>query len=347
MKFKHYIHCVDAHTAGEPLRIVISGLPPLPGKTMLEKRRYMLEHYDHLRKLIMLEPRGHSGMYGCILVPPVTEDGDLGVLFTHNEGLSSMCGHGIIGVTKVAIETGMIPAQEGETVVKIDSPAGRITAFADVKDGEVERVRFQNVPCFVYRENLRVSLSGVRGAGGSGSPGEILADVVYCGAFYVYLDSAQLGLPISPQNTEELVRLGMEIKHKVMAEMEFKHPTSDVNWLYGTIFYEKPVRDGDKLLTKNVCIFAEGQVDRSPTGTGTGGRVALHYRKGELKKEDTLINLSIIDTPFTGRLVKETMVGDYPAVLTEVSGTAQIMGFNQLVLDPKDPLPEGFRIIGS
>ncbi|MDQ7094476.1 proline racemase family protein [Desulfosporosinus sp. PR] len=338
MKFKHYIHCIDAHTAGEPLRIVISGLPPLPGKTMLEKRRYMLENYDHLRKLIMLEPRGHSGMYGCILVPAVSEDGDLGVLFTHNEGLSSMCGHGIIGVTKVAIETGMIAAQEGVTVVKIDSPAGRITAFADVKNGEVEQVRFQNVPCFVYRENLTVSVAGI---------GEILADVVYCGAFYVYLDSKQVDLAVSPENTAELVRVGMEIKHKVMAELEFKHPTSGVNWLYGTIFYEKPLREGDKLLTKNVCIFAEGQVDRSPTGTGTGGRVALHYHKGELRQEDTLVNYSIINTPFTGRLVQETMVGDYPAVVTEVAGTAQIMGFNQLVLDPKDPLPEGFRIIGS
>ncbi|AFM40210.1 proline racemase [Desulfosporosinus acidiphilus SJ4] len=338
MNFKHSIHCIDAHTAGEPLRIVTSGLPPIPGKTMLEKRQYMLENYDHLRKMIMLEPRGHSGMYGCILLPAVTEDGDFGVLFTHNEGLSSMCGHGIIGVTKVAIETGMIVAQEGETVVKIDSPAGRIKAFADVKNGEVERVRFQNVPCFVYRENITVKVEGI---------GEVTGDVVYCGAFYVYLDTKQINLTITPENTEKLVSTGMEIKHKVMSVMEFNHPSSGVNWLYGTIFYEKPVREGSILTTRNVCIFAEGQVDRSPTGTGTGGRVALHYHRGEMKKEDTLINYSIIDTPFAGKFVEETKIGDYPAVLTEVSGTAQITGFNHLVLDPKDPLPEGFRIIGS
>ncbi|MDP4158808.1 MAG: proline racemase family protein [Bacillota bacterium] len=338
MNFKHYIHCIDAHTAGEPLRIITSGLPPIHGKTILEKRKYMLENYDHLRKMIMLEPRGHSGMYGCIIVPAVTEDGDFGVLFTHNEGLSSMCGHGIIGVTKVAIETGMIMAQEGVTTVKIDAPAGRITAYADVKNGEVERVRFQNVPCFVYKENITVNVDNI---------GDITADVVYCGAFYVYLDSKKVNLTVSPENTQKLVNIGMEIKHKVMASMEFNHPTSGVNWLYGTIFFETPVRDGDKLMTKNVCIFAEGQVDRSPTGTGTGGRVALHYHKGELRKEDTLVNYSIIDTPFEGRLVEETKVGDYDAVITEVSGTAQIVGFNQLVLDPKDPLPEGFRIIGS
>jgi len=214
-------------------------------------------------------------MYGCILVAAVTEDGDFGVLFTHNEGLSSMCGHGIIGVTKIAIETGMIVAQEGETMVKIDSPAGRITAYADVKNGEVERVRFQNVPCFVYQENITVYIDGI---------GDITADVVYCGAFYVYVDSKQIGLPVIPENTEKLVHRGMEIKNKVMSVMEFNHPTSGVNWLYGTIFFETPVREGDKLITKNVCIFAEGQVDRSPTGTGTGGRIALHYHKGELKE---------------------------------------------------------------
>lgn len=338
MKFKHYIHCIDAHTAGEPLRIITTGLPPIQGKTILEKRQFMLENYDHLRKLMMFEPRGHSGMYGCILVDPVTEDGDLGVLFTHNEGLSSMCGHGIIGVTKVALETGMLPMKEGENIVKIDTPAGRVTAFADVKDEEVERVRFQNVPCFVYKENITVPVDGI---------GDVSADVAYCGAFYVYLDVEKVGLTVSPEHTEKLVQVGMEIKHKVMELMEFNHPTSDVNWLYGTIFFETPVREGNRVITKNVCIFAEGQVDRSPTGTGTGGRVALHYHKGELKQGDILVNYSIIDTPFEGKVIEETKVGDYDGVVTEVSGTAQITGFNQLVLDPRDPLPEGFRIIGS
>ena len=338
MNFKHYITCIDAHTAGEPLRIVTSGFPPIYGSTILQKRDYVLKNYDHLRKMIMLEPRGHSGMYGCIIVSAVTEDGDLGVLFTHNEGLSSMCGHGIIGVTKVAIETGMILSKEGENVVKIDTPAGRVTAYADVKDGKVFRVRFRNVPCFVYRENIPVDVDGI---------GDILVDVAYCGAFYVYLDVKKVGLEVTPENTERLVKVGMEIKNKVMAKMEFNHPTSGVNWLYGTILFEAPDRKGGKLFTKNVCIFAEGQVDRSPTGTGTGGRVALHYSSGEMKREDVLVNYSIIDTPFEGRMVEETKVGEFDAVITEVSGTAHIMGFNQLVLDPEDPLPEGFRIIGS
>ncbi|MFO7887622.1 MAG: proline racemase family protein [Eubacteriales bacterium] len=338
MHFKNRIDCIDAHTGGEPLRIVTSGLPPIKGDTILEKRDYMLENHDDLRKLMMLEPRGHSGMYGCILVEAVTEDGDFGVLFTHNEGLSSMCGHGIIGVTKVAIETGMIEAKEGENIVKIDSPAGRVTAYADVLDGEVERVRFQNVPCFIYKEDVEVEVDGI---------GKVVGDVVYCGAFYVYVDSDKVNLQISPENTEKLVKIGMEIKHKVMNIMEFNHPTSGVNWLYGTIFYKKPEKNQDVIDTKNVCIFADGQVDRSPTGTGTGGRVALHYFKDEMKMGDTLLNKSIIDTVMEGKIIEKTKVGKYNAVVTEVSGTAYIMGFNQLVLDPKDPLNQGFRIIGS
>lgn len=338
MNFKHYINCIDAHTGGEPLRIITSGLPPIEGDTILEKREFILKNYDHLRKMMMLEPRGHSGMYGCIIVPPVTGDGDFGVLFTHNEGLSSMCGHGIIAVTKVAIETGMILAENGAKVVKIDSPAGRIIAYADVKDGKVEQVRFQNVPCFVYEENVKVDVAGI---------GEVTGEVVYCGAFYVYLDVNQVGLKVNPENSEELVRIGMEIKNKLASKMEFKHPTSGVNWLYGTIFYEPLRRENKELYTKNICIFAEGQIDRSPTGTGTGGRVALHYSKGEMNKEDILINSSVIDTTMEAKIIEDTKVGEYDAVITEVSGTAYISGFNQLVLDPEDPLPEGFRISGS
>ena len=338
MKFKHYINCIDVHTAGEPLRIITSGIPPIPGNTILKKRDFMLKNYDHLRKLIMLEPRGHSGMYGCIMVPAVTDDGDFGVLFTHNEGLSSMCGHGIIGITKIVLETGMLTAKEGENIVKIDSPAGRVTAYANVISGEVEKVRFQNVPCFVYKENITINIDGIS---------DLQVDIAYCGAFYAYIDVKKVNLTLIPENTEKLIKIGMEIKNKLMAMMEFKHPTSDVNWLYGTILFDKPKRIDNKLITKNICIFAEGQVDRSPTGTGTGGRLALHYFKDEMEKDDILINYSIIDTPFEGKIIKETKEGSFNAIITEVSGTAQITGFNQLVLDPRDPLSEGFKIIGS
>ena len=339
VKFKHMISCVDAHTGGEPLRIVTSGFPPIPGKTILEKRKYVLENLDHLRKMIMLEPRGHSGMYGCLLCDPVTEDSDFAVLFTHNEGLSSMCGHAVIAICKVAIEIGMINAKEGINTIKIDAPAGRITCFAEVKNNEVEKVSFQNVPCFIYKRDLKIKVD---------SFGEVTGDIAYCGAFYVYVDVSQLSLQVTPEYAEKLVALGTEIKRKAAAVTKFTHPTEPgIDWLYGTIFYE-PLKDqGEKVFTRNVCIFAEGQIDRSPTGSGTGGRVALHYGKGELRADQILVNDSIINTPMEGKVISETKVGDYDAVITEVSGTAHIMGFNQLVLDPKDPLPEGFRISGS
>ena len=339
INFKHYISCIDAHTGGEPLRIITSGFPPIPGKTILEKRKYVNEHYDGLRKMLMLEPRGHSGMYGCIMTPPVTPDGDFGVLFTHNEGLSSMCGHGIIAVTKVTLETGIVIAKEGVNILKIDSPAGRITSYADVKNGKVEKVRFHNVPCFVYKENISVDVDSI---------GTVNGDIVYCGAFYVYIDAEKLGLKVNADFGEELVRRGMEIKGKVWtAEGDLHHPTEKgITWLYGTIICDPVRREGKTLVSNNVCIFAEGQIDRCPTGTGTGGRTALLVHKGIMKDDDLLINKSIIDTPFESKVLEHVSEGGYPAVLTEVSGTAYITGFNNIVLDPDDPLSEGFRICG-
>ena len=339
IQFRNIITCIDAHTVGEPLRIVTSGFPPIPGDTILEKRAYVKEHLDHLRKLIMLEPRGHSGMYGCILTRPVTEDGDFGVLFTHNEGLSTMCGHGIIGLSKVALETGMVVPREGINELRIDSPAGRVTSFSLCEGGRVKKVSFHNVPSFVYLEGIRVPVEGI---------GEVTADVVYGGAFYVFLDAAQLGLDVVPEQAEALVRRGMEIKHKVMEMHDIEHPLEKgLHGIYGTILTTPPRREGNRLVTRNVCVFADAEVDRSPCGTGTSARVAQLFARGVLRKDQILENHSIIDTVFEGRVLEETVVAGRPAVIPEISGTAHIMGFNQLVLDPEDPLPEGFRILGS
>lgn len=340
MNFTHYIQCVDVSTGGEPTRIVTSGFPPIPGDTILKKRQYVLDHLDNYRKLIMFEPRGHSGMYGAILCDKVTPDADFSVLFTHNEGLSSMCGHATIAIAKTAVEMGWVPHHEGRNVIKLDAPAGRITAFVEVKNDEVQHVSFQNVPCFLYEPDVKVDVDGY---------GEITGDIAYGGAFYVYVDASQLGMKVEPDHADDFVKIGTEIKEKVAATHTFNHPTNPgINWLYGTIFYD-PITEGDdgKAYTRNVCIFAEGQIDRSPTGTGTGGRVALHYAKGELKKDQILVNDSIINTPMEGKIISETTEGKYPAVITEVSGNAHITGFNNLVLDPKDPLPEGFRITGN
>lgn len=342
LQFSRMISTVDAHTAGEPLRIITAGFPPIEGNTMLEKRRFVKENYDNLRKFLMLEPRGHSGMYGCLVTPAVTEDGDFGVLFMHNEGYSTMCGHGIIAITKVAVETGMIQIDPNETrrQVNIDSPAGRITAFADVADGKVSKVTFYNVPSFVYAENIEVPLAGI---------GSVIVDIAFGGAFYVFVDAQVLGLQVTPEHTNALVRLGMELKYKIMEKMDVVHPLEpELHGIYGTIITEG-ISDGGNgvLVSKNVTIFADAQIDRSPTGTGTAARVALLHKRGSLQAGMVLINSSIIDTVFEGSIKESAKVDRFDAIIPQVSGTAQIMGFNQFVLEPGDPLPEGFRITGS
>lgn len=339
MRFSKMITTIDAHAAGEPLRIITSGFPPIKGATILEKRRYVLENYDHLRKFMMLEPRGHSGMYGCLVTPPTTEDGDFGVLFMHNEGYSTMCGHGIIAVTKVAIETGMILPQEGGQVVKIDSPAGRITAKALVEGGEVKKISFANVPSFVYAEKLLIPVGGI---------GEVSVDIAFGGAFYAFVEAADLGVKIIPEQMDELVRLGMEIKYKVMETLDVKHPLEpELCGIYGTIITDPVEKQGNELVTKNVTIFADGQIDRSPTGTGTAARIPLLYAKGIMDETMELVNYSVIDTVFRGRIEAPAQIGTINGVIPIISGNAQIMGFNQLVLEPGDPLPEGFRITGG
>ncbi|MEW6624042.1 MAG: proline racemase family protein [Bacillota bacterium] len=342
LQFSRMIGTVDAHTAGEALRIITTGFPPVKGSTILEKRRYVKDNYDYLRKFLMLEPRGHSGMYGCLVTPPATDDGDFGVLFMHNEGYSTMCGHGIIAITKVAVETGIIEENPGAArrEIKIDTPAGRVTAFAHMKDSKVERVSFHNVPSFVFAESVEVPVKGV---------GNVAVDIAFGGAFYVFVEAEKLGLQVIPEQTDFLVKLGMEIKYQVMEMMEVVHPLEpELQGIYGTIITEDVVDDeGGNLVSKNVTIFADAQIDRSPTGTGTSARVALLHKKGVLQEGMVLKNKSIINTVFEGWIKELTKVHTFDAVVPEVSGTAQIMGFNQFVLEPDDPLPEGFRITGG
>ncbi len=330
------ITTIDAHTAGEPLRIITSGFPDIPGKTILEKRQYARQHYDHLRKTLMWEPRGHADMYGCILTPPVTPDGDVGVLFMHNEGFSTMCGHGIIGLVKVGVETGYFPAQGAQTVIKIDTPAGRVTATAHLReDGYVERVSFLNVPSFLLERDLRVQVEGV---------GTVTCDIAFGGAFYAYVDADSVGVEITPENQRTLIDVGMRIKRAVMSSYNIVHPDGnpDLNFLYGTILVKRFANGA--VHSRNVCIFAEGEVDRSPTGTGVSGRLAIHHARGELGLNEMITIESLISTPFTGRVVETTQVGGLPAIIPEVGGTAYITGKQMFIIDPDDPLANGFLL---
>ena len=326
------IKTLDAHTAGEPLRIILEGYPKLPGKTILEKRRFARENYDHLRTSIMFEPRGHADMYGAIITPPVSPDADFGVLFIHNEGYSTMCGHAIIALTKVFVETGVIEMVSPVTTVKIDSPAGLITSYARLENNKVNSVYFHNVPSFVLMKDKIVNVDGL---------GKVKFDIAFGGAFYAFVDADELGIEITESNYRELITKGMNIKRAVMTNFEIKHPfEEDLNFLYGTIFYGKGKSSG--VDSRNVCIFAEGEVDRSPTGTGVSARIALHYDKGELDLGEPMVIESIIGTSFKGTVFQETTFGEHKAVIPEVEGTAYITGRSEFLINPDDPLVNGF-----
>lgn len=330
----HKITTIDAHTGGEPFRVITGGLPPLPGQTILEYRRYAKEQLDHLRTALMWEPRGHADMYGCILTPPVSPTADFGILFTHNEGYSTMCGHGIIAITKVVLETGMLPMHAPETTVRIDTPAGLVTAYARVAAGQVQSVYFHNVPAFVVELDALVDVPGL---------GWVRYDLAFGGAFYAYVQAADVGVECTPAHLRALIETGMAIKRAVMAQRAIRHPlAADLGFLYGTIFIGPPL--GEQAHSRNVCIFAEGEVDRSPTGTGVSGRLAIHYARGEITTGEAITIESIIGSRFSGRVVQVTSFGPYRAIIPEVEGTAYITGRHEFLLDPSDPLCTGFLL---
>ncbi len=326
------IQTIDAHAEGEPLRVIVSGLPDIHGETILERRRYAREHLDHLRTALMWEPRGHADMYGCIITPPVSPDADFGVLFLHNQGYSTMCGHGIIAVTKVVLETGMLPKTSPDTKVVIDTPAGPVTAYARLDAGEVKSVRFHNVPAFVYAMDRTIEVPGL---------GKITYDIAFGGAFYAFVSADRLGISLTTDAFRTLIDTGMRIKHAVMKDHPVIHPfEKDLNFLYGTIFIGQP--GNPEVHSRNVCIFADGEVDRSPTGTGVSARIALHHARNEVETGKTITIESIIGSTFSVRVAEETTFGPYPAVIPEVEGTAYITGQHTFILDPSDPLKHGF-----
>ena len=326
------ITSIDAHTAGEPFRVITSGFPEPQGDTILARRRYAKEHLDHLRTALMWEPRGHADMYGCIVTPPVTPEADIGILFMHNEGYSTMCGHGIIGITKVALETGLLPMTEPETTIRIDAPAGLITAHARVEHGRVTEIRFHNVPSFVLALDQCVEVPGL---------GTVRYDLAFGGAFYAFVQAEDAGVRCIAEDFRKLIDKGLEIKRAVMDARAIPHPfEEDLGFLYGTIFVGPPLGAGAH--SRNVCIFADGEVDRCPTGTGLSARLALHHARGEIGIGEAMVVESIIGSQFSGRIVEATTFGPHPAVIPEVTGTAHITGRHEFLIDPEDPLRDGF-----
>lgn len=327
------IKTIDMHTGGEPLRVIVDGLPELKGNSVLEYRRYMKANLDHIRTALMFEPRGHADMYGCVLLPPNDPTGDFGILFLHNEGYSTMCGHAIIAITKLAVEMGWVEKQAPETKIEIDAPCGRITSFAKISQGEVESVYFHCVPSFVIALDQEIEVSGL---------GVITYDLAYGGAFYAYVDADKLELSLTEDNYRTLIEKGMDIKRAVMrSSHKVKHPfEEDLSFLYGTIFISKTALNGGD--DRNVCIFAEGEVDRSPTGSGVAGRMAIHHKRQELSEGSEMIIESILGTKFLGSVHKSTRYGPYEAVIPKIAGNAFIVGQNEWLIDPNDPLKNGF-----
>ena len=340
---------IDAHAAGEPLRLIVDGFPSPQGRTMLDKREWVRTHSDHLRRALMLEPRGHADMYGAILTEPVAPGSHAGVLFMHNEGYSTMCGHGVIAVTTMAIERGLImpgpvvanagertEADRDEATIVYDSPAGTIRARAKIRAGgaaRVESVSFLNVPSFVLHGGMSVKLA----------TRVIRADVAFGGAFYAIVDSEAVGLPIDIAHLPELRRVGMEIKHAIEATQTIVHPLdAGLAGIYGTIFTGPPSDDRADL--RNVTIFADAEVDSSPCGTGTAAVMAVIDAMGLLGSDRPFVHESLIGTRFNGRVASRTTVGEYPAIVPEIEGSAWITGEHTFLVDDGDPLRDGFRI---
>ncbi len=328
------LHTTEMHTAGEPVRIVTGGYPDLPGATILAKRRYAREHHDDLRRLLMFEPRGHEGMYGVIPVAPDHPDADLAVLFCHNEGYSTMCGHATIALGRWAVDTGQVPAAEPETPVAIQVPAGLVRCMVDVAGGRAGAVRFRSVPAFALALDAKVDVPGY---------GAVAVDVAYGGAFYALAPAAAIGLDVGTSPTRELVDGAAAITAAVAATVPIAHPDDpDLGFLYGTILTDDADGAGGAI-TANICVFADRQVDRSPCGSGVTARIAALAARGRIAIGETRRFAGPTGATFTGTAVAEAVAGRHPATVVEVGGRAHYSGRATYTVEGDDPLP-GFLL---
>jgi trans-L-3-hydroxyproline dehydratase len=349
------IETMDLHTAGEPLRIIRSGFPDVPHMPVLERRRWVLENADYVRRAIIQEPRGHRDMYGAILLPPFNDYTDMTVLFMHNEGYSTMCGHGIIAITTGLIEEGLFPASEPVTTIRYEVPAGVVAANAatvQLEDGSwaVRGVRFTNVPSYLAAQSLAVRPDGVQLHGPSAQYGALSVDIAFGGAYYGIVNAADLGLRVVPEQAEALRHAGAAITDVLRRDHTPQHPTDPaLGFVYGTIIVDMDPRtspDGraaDAHL-RNVTVFADAEVDRSPCGSGTSALLAQLHARGRMRVGEEIVNAGITGEHFLGRIEAETALGPYKAVSTSIAGTAYVTGYSTFVVDSRDPLGDGFLL---
>lgn len=349
------IETLDLHCAGEPLRIIRSGFPLVPDLPVLERRQWVIDNADHIRRAVIQEPRGHRDMYGAILLPPHGDEADVCVLFMHNEGYSTMCGHGIIAITTALIEDGFFPASEPLTTIRYEVPAGLVsadaaTSRADDGSWQVHGVRFTNVPAYLAAQSLTVRPEGVVLFGEAAQLGGLGVDISFGGAYYGIVNAADLGLRVVPDQADALRRAGAAITDVLRRDHTPAHPTdAALAFVYGTIIVDSDPRSspdgraGDADI-RNATIFADAELDRSPCGSGTSAILAQLHARGRLRVGQQIVNAGITGEHFVGRIEAETALGPYRAVSTSVAGTAYVTGYATLVVDSHDPLGGGFLL---
>jgi proline racemase len=349
------IQVMDLHTAGEPLRLIRSGFPEVPMLPVLERRQWVKDNADFVRRALMYEPRGHKDMYGAILLPPHSDYADMTVLFMHNEGYSTMCGHGVIAITTGLIEEGLFPATEPVTTIRYEVPAGIVAANAatvKLDDGTwaVRGVRFTNVPSYLAAQSLSVRPDGVQLHGAAAAYGALAVDLAFGGAYYGIVNAAELGLRVVPEQADELRRVGAAITDVLRRDHTPAHPSDpDLSFVYGTIIVDLDPRtspDGKArdAHMRNATIFAEQELDRSPCGSGTSAILAQLHARGRIRVGQEIVNAGITGEHFLGRVEAETALGPYAAVSTSIAGTAYVTGYSTFIVDSRDPLGDGFLL---
>ncbi|MGO1972655.1 MAG: proline racemase family protein [Propionibacteriaceae bacterium] len=332
MRSSRIFHAVDSHTEGMPTRVVTGGVGVIPGTTMNDKRLHFIEHLDHIRKVLMNEPRGHGAMSGAILQPPVREDCDWGIVYIEASGCLPMCGHGTIGVATVLVETGMVEVTEPVTEIRLDVPAGLVIARVAVTDGRATSVTLENVPSFTERLDQTIEVDGV---------GTVPYSVAFGGNFYAMVDLVDVGLPFDRSHQDEILACGLKIMDAINTQAPPKHPTiASVDHVHHVEFIAP---GSDARRSRHAMAIHPGWFDRSPCGTGTSARMAELHTRGELALDTDFVNESFIGSEFTGRLIGETTVGGLPAVIPTITGRAWITGTAQYMIDPHDPFQRGFE----
>ncbi|MCO7127601.1 proline racemase family protein [Sporolactobacillus shoreicorticis] len=324
---------IDSHTLGEPTRIIVEGFPEADGATMMEKKLNLQKNYDHLRRAVIDEPRGHRNMFGAIIMKPTHKDADLGVVFMDSGGYLNMCGHGSIGVATVAVARRLVPVTEPYTSVCLESPAGLIRTRVRVEHGKVKETTIVNVPSFLYRKAVDIHVPGW---------GTIQADIAFGGNFFALVDSRKMGLPLQMSGLNQLIQAGAAIRKAVNQQVHIFHPLlPDIRSVDLVEFYQTDLM---AKAMKNIVVFGDNQVDRSPCGTGTSAKIASLYAQQKLIIDEPFISESITGTKFIGRALKVTTVGSYPAIIPEITGRAYLTGENKLIFDHEDPFEYGFNL---